>query len=73
MKTTTTEPTHRAYVVTKRGDKSCWREIDAACAHADGEGLGLMLDFLPLNSVEIVIRTQKEAEGLEGWGGGLSS
>ena len=33
MKTTTkNQPTHRAYAVTKRGDKSYWREIGAAWA-----------------------------------------
>jgi len=66
MKTTTkNQPTHRAYAVTKRGDKSYWREIGAAWAHGDGEGFSLKLDYLPLNGAEIVIRKPK-AEGAEG-------
>src|SRR5208337_111841 len=57
MKTTTkNQPTHRAYAVTKRAGKSYWREIGAAWAHGDGEGFGLVLDYLPLNGAEIVIR-----------------
>ena len=57
MKTTTgNQPTHRAYAVTKRNGKSYWREIGAAWAHADGEGFGLSLHYLPLNGAEIVIR-----------------
>jgi hypothetical protein len=34
------QPTHRAYAVTKRGDKTFWREIGAAWAHDDGSGSG---------------------------------
>lgn len=61
MRTTTTknQPTHRAYAVTKNGDKSFWREIGAAWAHQDGSGFTLKLDYLPLNSSEIVIRTPR--------------
>jgi hypothetical protein len=43
-------PTHRAYAVTKKGDKAFWREIGAAWAHGDGEGLSLKLDYLPLKN-----------------------
>ena len=50
------QPTHRVYAVTKRGEKSHWREIGAAWAHADGEGFSVKLDYLPLNGAEIVIR-----------------
>ena len=71
MKTTTkNQPTHRAYAVTKRGDKSYWREIGAAWAHGDGEGFSLKLDYLPLNGAEIVIRTPKAQESQEGGEGG---
>nr|WP_036279939.1 hypothetical protein [Methylocystis sp. ATCC 49242] len=55
-------PTHRAYAVTKRGDKSFWREIGAAWAHPDGEGFSLKLDLVPLNGAEIVIRKPKPTE-----------
>jgi hypothetical protein len=50
------KPTHRAYAVTKRGEKSYWNEIGAAWAHKDGKGFSLALDCLPLNDAEIVIR-----------------
>jgi hypothetical protein len=53
------KPTHRAYAVTKRGEKNFWREIGAAWAHADGEGFSLKLDYLPLNGAEIVVRKPK--------------
>jgi hypothetical protein len=54
--TTTNRPTHRAYAVTKNGERKFWREIGAVWAHGDGEGFTLKLDYLPLNSAEIVIR-----------------
>jgi len=54
--TTSNKPTHRAYAVTKRGEKSYWNEIGAAWAHKDGKGFSLALDCLPLNDAEIVIR-----------------
>lgn len=61
MKNTTTttqsnKPTDRAYAVTKRGEKSYWKEIGAVWAHRDGKGFSLALDCLPLNDAEIVIR-----------------
>ncbi len=59
------KPTHRAYAVTKRGDKNFWREIGAAWAHQDGEGFSLKLDYLPLNNAEIVIRTPRTTEAEE--------
>ena len=64
MTTTPTKhaPTHRAYAVTKRGDKSFWREIGAAWAHQDGSGFNLKLDYLPLNGAEIVIRMPKPSD-----------
>ena len=57
------QPTHRAYAVTKRGDKTFWREIGAAWAHDDGDGFNLKLDYLPLNGAEIVIRKPKPKAG----------
>ncbi len=49
-------PTHRAYAVTENGGRRYWREIGAAWTHADGEGMNLKLDYLPLNGADIVIR-----------------
>jgi hypothetical protein len=59
-------PTHRAYAVTKNGEKSFWREIGAVWAHGDGEGFNLKLDYLPLNGAEIVVRKPKADEAGEG-------
>jgi len=53
---TSKRPTHRVYAVTKNGDKSFWTEIGAAWSHQDGKGFNVKLDYLPLNSAEIVIR-----------------
>ena len=56
MTTTSNKPTHRAYAVTKRGEKSRWQEIGAAWSHKDGKGFNLKLDYLPLNGAELVLR-----------------
>ena len=56
-------PTHRAYAVTKQGDKSFWREIGAVWQHEDGKGFNLKLDLLPLNGAEIVIREPRANAG----------
>ena len=61
--TTPKRPTHRAYAVTKTGEKSFWREIGAAWPHEDGKGFNLKLDLLPLNDAEIVIREPKTSAG----------
>ena len=61
--TNTKQPTHRAYAVTKRGEKSYWREIGAVWAHGDNEGFSLKLDYLPLNDAEIVIRKPRADAG----------
>ena len=65
MSTKTNRPSHRAYAVTKSGDRTFWREIGAAWLHSDGEGFNLKLDMLPLNGADIVIRKPKTdvAEG----------
>jgi hypothetical protein len=54
---TKSQPTHRAYAVTKYGDKKFWQPIGAMWAHQDGKGFGLRLDYLPLNGAQIVIRS----------------
>ena len=59
---TSNKPTHRAYAVTKRGEKSRWQEIGAAWAHKDQKGFSLKLDYLPLNGAEIVLRIPDAAE-----------
>ena len=56
---TSSRPTHRVYAVTKNGEKSYWTEIGAAWSHQDGKGFNVKLDYLPLNSAEIVIREPK--------------
>ena len=60
-KTTSKQPTHRVYAVTKTegADKGFWTTIGAAWAHQDGKGFNVKLDYLPLNGAEIVIREPK--------------
>lgn len=60
--TQSNKPTHRAYAVSKRGEKSRWQEIGAAWAHRDGKGFNLKLDYLPLNGAELVLRVPDPAE-----------
>lgn len=60
--TSSNKPTHRAYAVTKRGEKKRWQEIGAAWAHNDGKGFNLKLAFLPLNGAEMVLRVPDPAE-----------
>jgi hypothetical protein len=62
-------PTHRAYAVTKQGEKSFWREIGAVWQHEDGKGFSLKLDLLPLNGADIVIREPKTEPKTAGEGG----
>lgn len=59
---TSNKPTHRAYAVTKRGEKSRWQEIGAAWSHKDGKGFNLKLDYLPLNGAELVLRVPDATE-----------
>lgn len=66
MTTASNKPTHRAYAVTKRADKSRWQEIGAAWAHKDGKGFNLKLDYLPLNGAELVLRVPDAAETAAG-------
>lgn len=62
MTTPSNKPTHRAYAVTKRGEKSRWQEIGAAWSHKDGKGFNLTLDYLPLNGADLVLRVPDSAE-----------
>jgi hypothetical protein len=56
MSKTDNRPSHRAYAVTKNGERSFWQPIGAAWVHSDGWGFNLKLDYLPLNGAEIVLR-----------------
>ena len=60
-KTTSKQPTHRVYAVTRTegSDKGFWTAIGAVWAHQDGKGFNVKLDYLPLNGAEIVIREPK--------------
>jgi hypothetical protein len=62
MSKSTNRPSHRVYAVTKNGERAFWQPIGAAWPHSDGEGFNLKLDYLPLNSAEIVIRKPKAEE-----------
>jgi hypothetical protein len=46
--------------VTKNGKNKFWQPIGALWAHADGKGFNQLLDYLPLNDAEIVVRAIEE-------------
>lgn len=53
-------PLYQAYTVIKReGQDDWWCNIGAAFAHADGHGLNLLLQALPLDG-KIVLRPPKD-------------
>jgi hypothetical protein len=53
-------PIYQAYTVIKReGQDDWWCNIGAAFSHADGNGLNLMLQALPLDG-KIVLRPPKD-------------
>jgi hypothetical protein len=62
MNKSSKRPSHRIYAVARNGQKSFWQAIGAAWPHGDGEGFNLVLDYLPLNNAEIVIRKPKAEE-----------
>jgi hypothetical protein len=56
----TSAPLYQAYTVIKReGQDDWWCNIGAAFPHADGNGLNLMLQALPLDG-KIVLRPPKD-------------
>lgn len=56
-----TKPTHRIYVVTKRGDdrKPDWLELGAAWPHKDGHGFNMKFKLPLPPGTELVMRTAK--------------
>ncbi|MEQ1696191.1 MAG: hypothetical protein ABL901_10180 [Hyphomicrobiaceae bacterium] len=53
-------PTHRVYHVRGEGEKAIWKEVGAAWAHEDGEGLNVNFEYLPVASDgRLVIRKPK--------------
>jgi hypothetical protein len=55
-------PIYQAYTVIKReGHDDWWCNIGAAFSHADGNGLNLMLQALPLDG-KIVLRPPKDSD-----------
>ena len=56
----TQQPTYQAYTVVKReGQDDYWLNIGAAFEHADGKGLNVLLQALPING-KLVLRSPKE-------------
>ena len=52
-------PTYQAYTVIKReGQDDFWLNVGAAFAHADGKGLNVILQALPIDG-KIVLRPPK--------------
>lgn len=51
-------PTHHVFVVDGEGEKARWTRIGSAWPHADGSGLNVTLNVLPLSG-RIVVRVAK--------------
>lgn len=55
------KPTHVAYHVTERGDKSFWNRIGVAWKHQDGNGFNIQLECAPYDGrVTLRIATEKK-------------
>jgi hypothetical protein len=52
-------PSHVAYQVRDRGEKSYWTRIGSAWANADGKGFNIQLDVVPLDG-RITLRVASE-------------
>lgn len=61
MSTPTTIPTHHVFVVDGEGANAFWTKIGAAWQHADGKGLTIALNAIPLDG-RVVVRSVKAAE-----------
>ncbi len=46
---TSNKPTHIAYHVVDRGEKSFWTRCGGAWAHRDGKGFNIELEMMPLD------------------------
>lgn len=60
------KPSHYAYVVSGEGEKKTWVRIGAAWANADGQGLNLVLDAVPVSgrlTLRIPSKQEADAEG----------
>lgn len=54
------QPVYQAYTVVKReGQDDYWLNIGAAFTHADGKGLNVLLQALPING-KLVLRPPKD-------------
>ena len=55
-------PTHIAYSVRDReNQKSDWKPVGTAWEHADGKGLNIVLDLVPLDG-RIALRVREETK-----------
>lgn len=62
-------PGYRVFAVTeakREGGKDYWQDIGAAWAHNDGQGFNVVLNFLPLQGQNIVIRVNAPREDEQG-------
>lgn len=58
-KTGSKTPSHIAYQVRDRGEKSFWTRIGSAWAHADANGFNIQLEGVPLDG-RITLRVASE-------------
>ena len=65
---TNSQPSHRIYAVSKRGDdkKAFWQMIGFAWPHKDGKGYNLSFIACPIGDARVVIRVPRaEDEAVE--------
>ena len=57
------QPTHAVFhVVGEDKKKSRWQRIGAGWAHQDGEGMNIVLEYLPVTPGRLVIRVPKQRD-----------
>ncbi|MCA0248977.1 MAG: hypothetical protein LCH93_20390 [Proteobacteria bacterium] len=62
-------PSHRVFAVAEareEGGKAFWADIGAAWAHGDGKGFDVVLNLLPMQGQNIVIRVNEPREDEQG-------
>lgn len=62
-------PSHRVFAVSeakREGGKDFWTDIGAAWAHGDGKGFNVVLNLLPMQGQNIVIRVNEPREDEQG-------
>lgn len=65
---TSNKPTHIAYHVVDRGEKSYWTRVGVAWQHRDGNGFNVELQIMPLDgriSLRVATERKESAEAAD--------